>query len=72
MCYVHLMNVLEHAIPGSYAQYLIPIMMVRVMLGSNSNIAEARGRGSLVSKTCRQDGLSDRPRPTTWATNDHI
>ena len=35
-------------------------------------IAGARGKGSLVSKTRRQDGLSDRPRPTTWATNDHI
>ena len=27
MCYVHLMNVLEHAIRGIYAQYLTPIMM---------------------------------------------
>ena len=36
MCFVNLINVLEHAVRGSYAKYLMPIMMVSVMFGSNS------------------------------------
>ena len=38
ICYVHLMNVLEHTIYGKYAQDLTSIIMVRVraMFGSYS------------------------------------
>ena len=38
ICYIHLINVIKHAVAGSYAQYLIPIMMVMAILASKSKI----------------------------------